>query len=114
MKTIFDHIEHVKGKPHHVRRQVAFATAGGGAALVALVWLVGNLALGTFAIKSTSFAEATEGVSVVAANDSAAGGNFAGVASVFPDVSAPARIEIVDTASSSGASGRAERTTIPF
>jgi len=114
MKTIFDHIEHVKGKPHHIRRQVAFTAAGCGAALIALVWLVGNVSLGTFAIKSTSFASATEGLSVVATDDSTAGANFAGVASAFPGAQEPARIEIVDVASSSVASGRAERTTIPF
>ena len=68
MKTIFDHIEHVKGKPHHIRKQIAFGVATLGSALVALVWLVSNYTAGTFAITGSNFAMSTgqeEAVQVV-------------------------------------------------
>lgn len=57
MQVIFDSIENVKAKPHHVRRQVTFVIAGGIAALIGLVWLVGSLATGAFALKPSSFAD---------------------------------------------------------
>lgn len=114
MKTIFDHIEHVKGKPHHVRKQVAFAVAGGGTAFIALVWLVGGIALGTFAIQGSSFADATEGAPVIVTGDTRTNESFAGAAAALPPAQAPTRIEIVDTTPLTSAKNQAERTTIPF
>lgn len=114
MKSLFDHIEHIKGKPHHVRKQVAFVVAGGGTALIAFVWLVGGIALGTFAIKGTSFADATGNASVVVTDDTRANDGFAGAAAALPRTQAPARIEIVDTTPSTSVRSQAERTTIPF
>ena len=114
MKTIFDHIEHVKGKPHHIRKQVAFATAGGGAALIAFVWLAGNLYTGSFAIKPTTFADATGGTPVITVDSSGARTGLAGAAAALPSANAPAHIEIVDTTSRAEKGKQAEQTTIPF
>ena len=119
MKTVSEHTQHIKGKPHHVRKRVAFGAATGATAFIALVWLVGNLSLGSFAIPQTSFADAArQGDSqVVVAHTSDSVGatrGVAGVAAALENVSAPAHIEIVDTASSTPAAKRAEQTTIPF
>ena len=115
MKTVSEHIQHIKGKPHHVRKRVAFGAATGVTAFIALVWLVGNLSLGSFAIPQTSFADAVNqgGAQVVVAHTSDATSGVAGAAAAF-DTSAPAHIEIIDTASSTPAAKRVEQTTIPF
>lgn len=114
MKTIFEHIEHIQGKPHHVRKQIAFGTAAAAATLVGLVWLAGSLSLGTFAIKGSSFAESTGQTSVIATDHSTDTANIAGAAAVLPSDSAPARIEIVNATSSAPEQSNAGQTTIPF
>lgn len=115
MKTVFEHIEHVKKQPHHVRRGVAFATAASCTALVALVWLAGSLWTGVFALKSTSFAEsvAEQSPAAAPAYDNGKSG-LAGAAAALPDTSAPAHIEIVDAASSTSGQKKAEQTILPF
>lgn len=113
MKTIFDHIEHIKGKPHHIRKQVAFATAAVGAALIATIWFVGSLSTGAFAIRGSSFGDQAPAVTT----DTTAGNNgLAGVAAVLPDENAnvPAHIEIIDAVSTTPIKKQAEQTTLPF
>ena len=117
MKTIFDHIEYAKGKPHHIRKRIAFGIAGGVTAIIALMWFIGSLSLGAFAIKGSTFADSTGQQSVVVASgdeNNSADNGIAGVASAIPNASEPARIEIIDTATSSSAGNTAEQTTIPF
>lgn len=110
MKAILKHIERVKGKPHHVRKQVAFAAAGTITALIAVSWIAGSLATGAFALKDTSFADSAGGNAGLAAGSESE--NLAGAASAFGTPSAPAKIEIIDAASSTGT--KAEPTIIPF
>jgi len=131
MKTLFDHLEYVKGKPHHVRKRIAFGVATAGTALVGMVWLVSSLSAGAFAITGSSFAESVGQGSVVTTGSDTGGGsqNVAGaiagqVAAVSQGLfgqgesalagQAPARIEIVNVASSSPAPRQSEQTTIPF
>jgi hypothetical protein len=115
MKTIFDHIEHVKGKPHHVRRRVAFTAAAGVAASVALVWLLGNLATGTFAIQGSNFAASVGAESpVVKTSDTGTQGLAGAAAAAVQDVSAPAHIEIVDTTPTPVVTKQPDRTILPF
>ncbi|HEY4501410.1 MAG TPA: hypothetical protein VJI70_04105 [Candidatus Paceibacterota bacterium] len=114
MKTIFDHIERVKGKPHHVRKRVAFGVAAFGAALIALVWLVGSLGTGAFALKDTSFAQSIGQEGVVVAGSENGSPNIAGVGAALSNTSAPAHIEIVDTTPSKAQTKKAEPTVIPF
>ena len=109
MKTIPQHIKHIKSQPHHVRKRVAFGAAATGTALIALVWLAGSLGTGAFALKATSFAENAGGVTP---SDRSAE-NLAGAGAALPSVG-PARIEIIDTASSTSSLKKAEQTTIPF
>lgn len=115
MKTVFEHIEHIKGKPHHIRKRVAFGVATGVTALIALVWLVGSLSLGAFALQNNSFADAVKqgSIETVGGTNSPTSG-VAGVAAALQSVNGPARIEIVDTASSTKPAPKAEQTTIPF
>lgn len=111
MKTFSEHITHIKGKPHHIRKRIAFAIAASGTGLIALVWLVGNLSLGTFALSDRSFADAT-GQGTVEVKSSPQ--NLAAAAAALLPQSEPAHIEIVDTASSTRPVKKAEQTTIPF
>ena len=102
MKTIFEHIEHMKGKPHHVRKRVAFVTAACGTAVIALVWLVGSLGTGAFAIRGATFAEST-GAEPAAAT-----------AAAVESADVPAHIEIIDASSPAFKAKQTEQTTIPF
>jgi hypothetical protein len=113
MKTVFEHIEHVKGKPHHIRKRVAFATAAGVTGLIAFVWLAGSLSAGVFAIGGNSFDQSV-GQSGGTTSGSNGNSNLAGVAGALEGASAPAYIEIVDTASSTRPVKKAEQTTLPF
>jgi hypothetical protein len=114
MRKVAEHIEYIKGKPHHVRKRVAYATAAGGAGIIGLIWFVGNLSFGTFAIPSNSFADTADMQSSVIANgnDEAPTG-LAGAAAALRGDSEPARIEIVD-APFPNSKKQAEQTTIPF
>jgi hypothetical protein len=117
MKTIFDHIEHIKGKPHHIRKQVAFGVAALSSAFVALVWLVSNYAMGTFAIQGSNFAmssDAATSVTTTTRNVGSQGLAGVGAATVLTGADAPAHIEIVDTAVVAPAKKQVEQTTIPF
>ena len=115
MKTIPEHIKHLQEKPHYVRKRVTFGIAAFGSAFVALVWLVGGLSLGAFAIQGSTFAESTALSPVIVAGDEAprVDSGIAGVAGAFSGTDAPAHIEIVDAAASTSAKA-AEKTTIPF
>src|SRR3989338_848771 len=115
MKTLFDHLEYVKGKPHHVRKRIAFGVATAGTALVGMVWLVSSLSAGAFAVTGSSFA-ASVGQGAGVTPGSAGGGGRQTVAGPMagqaPPASrarfgqgeparagqAPARIEIVNVA----------------
>ena len=114
MKTVFEHIEHIKGKPHHIRKNIAFATAMGGTALIAFVWLVGNVSAGTFALKPTSFADLAGQQPTVETVSPNANSGIAGAAAALDSKDTTPRIQIVDTASSTRPAKKPEQTTIPF
>jgi hypothetical protein len=115
MKTIFEHIEYVKGKPHHIRKQITLLTAGGLTALVALVWFFGTLSSGAFAIQGNNFADSTGAESpVVAGTSNSSDSGIAGAAAAISDTNAPAHIEIVDTSTSTNSGKKVEPTVIPF
>jgi hypothetical protein len=115
MKTIFEHIENVKSKPHHIRKMVAFSAAAVGTAVVALVWLIGSLSTSAFALKNTSFVQIASDEtdsSPADVNDEQLAG--IGAASVLENKSDPARIEIIDIATTTTSKRQTEQTTIPF
>jgi hypothetical protein len=114
MRTVFEHIDHIKTKPHHIRKKVAFGAAGAVTGLVAFVWLGTSLATGAFAIQGSNFADSTGQDTPVETITEDPNDNLAGAAAALPhDNSGPARIEIVNVATTS-ASKEPERTTIPF
>lgn len=113
MKSLFDHIETAKGKPHHVRKQIAFGAATAGAGFIALVWFVQALASGVLAIQTdTSLDNSGQGQVIVAPENGTQ--NLAGAAAAIQNASAPAHIEIVDVASSSKPTKQVEQTILPF
>lgn len=112
MKTVFEHIEHIKGKPHHIRKRVAFGAAALGSGVVALAWFAISLATNAFAIQGSTFAMSV-GQENVVATTSASRPQVAGAAAAFEDAK-PAHIEIVDTTVAEPAKKQSEQTTIPF
>jgi len=114
MKNIFEHVEHIKTKPHHIRKQVAFGAATVGAGLVALVWVGTSLATNSFAIQGSSFAESA-GQITPGGTKGGEQQNLAGAAAALSsEKSHEPRIEIVNVATSSGPTSELEQTTIPF
>lgn len=118
MKTVSEHIAYVRNQPHHIRKQVAVASAAGGTILIAIVWLVGSLSTGAFSIREdASFASATEKSAAATDSDVSASQSLAGAgaaAALQDEEKAPARIEIIDSTPAAPVQKKAEQTTIPF
>jgi hypothetical protein len=110
MKVILHHINKVKEKPHHVRRQVAFSAALVVTGAIALVWFALLASSGTFALGDANFAD-----SVTATTPEVVEPTPAGLAAVASGVepSEPAHIEIVDS-ESKRQTKQAEPTIVPF
>lgn len=113
MKNIFEHIEHIKNKPHHTRKSVAFGIAALGTALIAIAWLAINLASNNFAIQGSSFADSVAQSPIETVDGSGGSKNVAGAAAAVSDA-APAHIEIIDAQPSVKKLAPIEQTTIPF
>jgi len=114
MKNIFEHVEYIKGKPHHIRKSVAFAIATTITAIIAIAWLTINLSMGNFAIQGSSFADSVGQDSVQVLGGKSDNKNVAGAAAAVSDDSGPARIEIIDANPSTKKPVLIEQTTIPF
>src|SRR3989344_3837472 len=121
MKTVSEHIAHVRMQPHHIRKQIVVASAVGGTILIALVWLIGSLSTSAFSIRGdSSFASSISRQGATAVNgDVSVNQNLAGVAGAAAvlqqDESPPVHIEIIDSTPYTPVSlKKAEQTTIPF
>lgn len=115
MKTIFDHIEEAKRRPHHVRRRIAFGAAAVSTAAIAFIWFAGSIKTGTFALKDTPFAQSAGEQASRAVSSGGANEQFAGAgAAVRGSASAPARIEIIDATPATLPGNKTEQTVIPF
>ena len=114
--NIFDHINRVKEKPHHVRRQVAFMAAAGATAFVAFAWLATSVTSGIFAIKASNFALSSGAESpAVSTSASDGSGQLAGAAAALDQaVAAPAHIEIIDANPATTTAAQSDQTVIPF
>ncbi|MDP2593866.1 MAG: hypothetical protein Q8P36_00795 [bacterium] len=123
MRTISDHIEHVKAQPHHVRERVAFGFAGLMAGIIGIIWLGVSLASGSFAIAGNGFAQAT-GAAPFTVNGQPAPGDTSGLAGASAALSpgdaagasAPAYIDVIQDGTSAAPKGAASanQTIIPF
>jgi hypothetical protein len=116
MKTIFEHIEYVKGKPHHIRKQITLVTAGGITAIIALVWFFGTLSSGAFALQGSTFAESTGAEPAVTTdvNNTSNSGIAGAAAALDTDTSAPAHIEIINSSPATSSEKQVSPTVIPF
>lgn len=119
MKTVSQHIEQIKSRPHHVRKRVAFGTAAALTAVIALAWLVGSVSSGVFALKPTSFADSAGQENGIVVGNENGSTNLAGAlagqaAATLSSPDAPAHIEIVDTTPPKAQTKKAEPTVIPF
>jgi hypothetical protein len=113
MKNFSDHLKHIQGKPHHVRKRIAFGTAMGGTVVIALVWIGVSLSTGVFAIHPATFAQSTGG-NIQSSGTDTSNQNLAGAAAApTTQNSGPAQIQIIDT-SSATSTAQGQQTTIPF
>jgi hypothetical protein len=119
MKKLFNHIETLQGKPHHIRRRIAIGSATFASALIALIWLVGSLVTGAFAIKQSSFADVSTGAATLTTTrtgEDTGASPVAGVgaASIIQTDTTKPHIQIIDTSGSSTSKKQPEQTVIPF
>lgn len=113
MKIILKHIEQARGKPHHIRRQIAFGTAAACTSVVALVWFVGTVRSGTLALNANSSSQ-NVGNGGIVVDASGNENQLAGAAAAIPISQTQAHIEIIDSAPSTSSGKKVEQTTIPF
>lgn len=113
------HIQKLQDKPLHVRERIAFGTSAGITAIVAIGWLVGMSASGSFSLATKSIAESVRPPETVSNTLSEGNANFKsllGAASTAlgnPD--APAAINVVDARTSTTLPADATTATvIPF
>ena len=95
MRSVFEHVDRVRAKPHHIRRRVALGGAGTLTGLIAVVWLGASLATGTFALKGSNFAEMTGAAPGERARAAAAGATAGAAAATESRPDAPAHVEVV-------------------
>ena len=97
MKSLPEHIEYIRSKPHHVRRATAFGTAAVVTGTIALIWLGASLATGAFALKGGNFAEETGALPPENAPANAPqNSNVAGAAAALPPAkTGPANLQVV-------------------
>ena len=118
MKTIFEHIEYAKSKPHHIRKRITFAIAAGGSGVIALMWLIGSFSSNSFAINGSNFAESSgQGSAMLTTTENevnSSNSGIAGAAAALPGASAPASIQVIDTSAPTTTQDAPEQTTIPF
>ncbi|MFI5260600.1 MAG: hypothetical protein ACHQU0_02290 [Candidatus Paceibacteria bacterium] len=116
MKNVLEHIDHIKGKPHHIRKRVALGVAAGTSAFIGLLWFGVSFATGSFAIQGSDFSMASGQAATVTTVDASGNQqNLAGAdaASILqPTADAPAHIEIVDT--TPAAPAKSDPTILPF
>jgi len=114
------HLDHIRQQPEHIRRQVALSVAAVVTGVIALIWLGASVATGVFALKNTSFAEATSGVVPQVAQTGGGLSNLVGAAgaALTGASQGPARIEVVDveppTAAGAHRISGGEPTILPF
>ena len=118
MKTLWHHVERARNQPHHVRRHLTFSIAFGASAIIGMGWFGYRIATDTFALSSTTFADAGRNTGVLSVSSREKQSGLLGAAGAAIGLTKdPARIEIVRTATSSTLSERKEReeqTIIPF
>ena len=116
MISVTHHIQRVRAHPHHIRRQIAFTLAAGATALIAFIWLVGNIATGNFAAGTSSFGDIAKTVQEVIPETS--GGSLVGaVGAVLTPVDSSPRIQVLDVRTSStldASKAAPEPTILPF
>lgn len=113
MKSLAHHVRTVKAQPHHVRKQVAFATAFIVAAVIALMWAGASFATNAFAIKGSSFAEASGAETTSGAVTGSNTSLTASAAEAGQGTKQAPGIQIVDGTSAASAPTK-QPTTIPF
>jgi hypothetical protein len=122
---MLQHIERLRNKPEHVRKNIALGTAGALAALVFLGWGAATVAGGTLALGSNSLTpDATAPLAAAAAQTSSSFSNLVGAVGAAPDGTSgtdTVGLQIVDNGTSSTIGSKTaattsapEQTVIPF
>ena len=97
MSFVARHLDNVRDKPHHVRRQVAFLASGAITGVIALAWLSLSLYAGTFALRGSNFAQMTGAEPAAGASGGVApaSAGVAGVAAAAEVTPAASGVDVV-------------------
>lgn len=112
--SLLDQLEHLRAKPEHVRRQIAFTTASGVTLVVLAAWFISFTVSDTLALDSQGVPTNISTVSEGAREDFS---TLLGAANAFQStIEAGPGVEVVETNASSTleANTSDERTVIPF
>jgi hypothetical protein len=122
---MFEHLERLRNKPHHVRRNIALGSAGALTALLAVGWLTATIAGGSLALQPVPL-DPTGATAAIASSVSDTSSSFSqllgavGAATGISGSSTAPQLQIVDGAQSStlaakvSTSTASSQTVIPF
>lgn len=112
--SLLDHLEHLRAKPEHIRKRIAFFTASGVTLAVALLWMVSFTMSDTLALDSQGVPTNLSTVNEGTRQDFS---TLLGAANAFQSaVEEGPGVEVVETNASSTIEEQTpeERTVIPF
>ena len=97
MAAIFEHLERLRAKPHHVRRQIALGTSVAVTALVAVGWLGALASSPKFALNPETAGDGVDMQSAVTETRSNFSELVGAAGAAFGATSSPAQVIVVDT-----------------
>jgi len=110
------HIHRLKSKPEHVRKNIAFVSAGALTALVALGWMAATVAGGTLALAPTPLDQGNAAALTNAASQTSSSFSqlLGAVGAATSATSSAPALHIVDSVPETAATPAAQKTVIPF
>jgi len=116
MTSVTRHIERVREQPEHIRKQIALGIAAVATVLVACVWLIGSLAMNTFALSDTSFKDSVAKGNTLEVTSGSSRGLLGAAGSAFaPATSSAPHLEVLESGNGNVTVKKPkEPTIIPF
>jgi len=120
MAAVSEHLDRLREKPHHVRRQIAFGTSVALTALVAIGWMGALVSTPKLAIENRPQDETLDMSNALTDTQSNFSELVGAAGAAFGATSSPARVMVVDTKTYSTMDVKRENyndtkeTVIPF
>jgi hypothetical protein len=112
--SITDYINKLKGKPGHVRHQIAFGTAAGTTVLVAAGWVAVLLSSHPFAPDNSAYAQASDNSTTLSAAFDKTRSSFTNLLGAVGAANSAQPANIVVETQASTTVDQGQPTVIPF